>query len=209
MNLGEGQHIDISLLDTQVALLSNVASNYLQSQQPPERQGNAHPNITPYEAFQAKDKGFVLGAANQRQWEFLCEAINHPELITDLRFTSNQDRMKNRAELLKLLNDIFAEQNAEQWLALFLEAGLPSGPINTVPEVFEHPQISDRNLVMEVDHSSAGPIPLTGFPYKFSRTPADLHHPPPMLGEHNQDILVDLLGFSEKEVMTFQENGVI
>ena len=117
--------------------------------------------------------------------------------------------MKNRAELLTLLNGFFSEKNAEEWLALFLEAGLPSGPINSIPEVFEHPQIEDRNLIMEVDHSSAGPIPLTGFPYKFSRTPADLHQPPPMLGENNQDILVKLLGFSEEEVNLFKDNGVI
>ncbi len=206
---GEGQHIDISLMDTQVALLSNVASNYLLSQQPPERQGNAHPNITPYEAFQAKDKGFVVGAANQRQWELLCDVMNRPELKTDPRFISNQERMKHRADLLTLLNGFFSEKNADEWLTLFLEAGLPSGPINSVPEVFEHPQIKDRNLVMEVDHTSAGSIPLTGFPYKLSRTPAELHHPPPMLGENNQDILIKLLGYSEKEVTVFQDNGVI
>ena len=206
---GKGQYIDISLLDTQIALLSNVASNYLISQQPPKRQGNAHPNITPYEAFQAKDKGFMLGAANQRQWEYLCDVIGHPELKTDPRFNANQERMKNRAELFELLNGFFSEKNAEEWLALFLEAGLPSGPINSIPEVFEHPQIEDRNLIMEVDHSSAGPIPLTGFPYKFSRTPADLHQPPPMLGENNQDILVKLLGFNEEEVNLFKDNGVI
>jgi CoA:oxalate CoA-transferase len=117
--------------------------------------------------------------------------------------------MKHRGDLLTLLNGFFSEKNADEWLNLFLEAGLPSGPINSVPEVFEHPQIRDRNLVMEVDHSSAGSIPLTGFPYKLSRTPAELHHPPPMLGENNQEILVKLLGYSEKEVTVFQDNGVI
>ena len=104
---GQGQHIDVSLFDTQVALLSNVAANYLVGKNPPKRQGNAHPNIAPYEAFEAQDKGFVLGAANLRQWENLCDVIKQPELKEDLRFKSNQDRVKNRADLVQLLNQIY------------------------------------------------------------------------------------------------------
>jgi succinate--hydroxymethylglutarate CoA-transferase len=206
---GEGQHIDISLMDTQVALLANVASNYLISKQPPKRQGNAHPNITPYEAFFAKDKGFVVGAANQGLWEGLCDAIEHPELKTDPRFLTNQERMKNRSDLLQILNGIFSERKAEEWLELFRKVGLPCGPINTIPEVFSHPQVKDRELIQEVEHSRAGSIPLTGFPYKLSRTPAEIFHPPPALGEHNQEILVDLLEYSQDQVEDFQNKGVI
>jgi crotonobetainyl-CoA:carnitine CoA-transferase CaiB-like acyl-CoA transferase len=206
---GKGQHIDISLLDTQVALLANVASNYLISQEPPKRQGNAHPNITPYEAFFAEDKGFVVGAANQGLWEGLCDAIEHPELKTDPRFLTNQERMKNRSDLLEILNGIFSERKAEEWLELFRKVGLPCGPINTIPEVFSHPQLKDRELIQEAEHSSAGTIPLTGFPYKLSRTPAEIYHPPPTLGEHNQEILVDLLEYSQDQVEDFQHKGVI
>ena len=206
---GKGQHIDISLLDSQVALLANVASNYLISKQPPKRQGNAHPNITPYEAFFAKDKGFVVGAANQRQWEGLCDAIEHPELKNDPRFLTNQDRLKNRPELVEILNEIFSKKNAEAWLKLFRDDGLPCGPINTVPDVFSHPQVENRELIQETEHSTAGSIPLTGFPYKLSRTPAEIFHPPPTLGEHNQEILVDLLGYGQDQVEDFLENGVI
>ncbi len=209
MESDQGQFIDISLLDTQVALLANVASNYLISGNPPPRQGNAHPNIAPYEPFQARDKGFVLGAANQRQWEKLCDVIGSPEFKTDPRFLTNQDRVKNRGDLITALNNVFQAKDAGAWLRQIQEAGLPCGPINTLPEVFAHPQAEARGLVQEVEHSSAGSIPLTGFPYKFSRTPAEIHYAPPLLGEHNQEILVDLLEYSEKEVHDFQEKGVI
>jgi crotonobetainyl-CoA:carnitine CoA-transferase CaiB-like acyl-CoA transferase len=208
-NSGQGQHIDISLLDTQVALLSNVASNYLISKEPPKRQGNAHPNIAPYEAFQAQDKGFVVGAANQRQWEQLCEAIGDGSLKEDKRFLTNLDRLNNRSELLDTLNDIFKKKDAQVWLDLFQEAGLPCGPINSVPEVFDHPQIEPRELKLNTEHSSAGQIPLTGFPYKLSRTPAESHYPPPMLGEHNSEILRDVLDYSQDDIDDFMERGVI
>jgi formyl-CoA transferase len=206
---GKGQQIDISLLDTQIALLTNVASNYLISHNPSPRLGNAHPNIAPYEAFTAQDKGFVVGAANQGQWEKLCEVVGKPDFKTDPRFKTNQDRVKNRSDLVALLNQSFSEKKAEKWLKVFREAGLPCGPINTVPEVFDHPQVQPRELILQVDHPSAGTIDLTGFPYKLSQTPAQLNHPPPLLGEHNLEILVSLLEYSPQEVAGFQESGVI
>ncbi len=206
---GKGQHVDVSLLDTQVALLANVASNYLLSGDPPRRQGNAHPNIAPYEPFQARDKGFVLGAANQRQWLKLCQLIGHPELAEDPRFHDNQSRVRNRQELIQALNGIFAARDAAEWLALLEEAGLPCGPINSLPEVFLHTQTQAREMVREADSSGAGRIKLTGFPYKLSRTPAELHLAPPSLGEHNHEILRDLLGYSESEVADLQARSVI
>ncbi len=206
---GQGQQIDISLLDTQVALLANVASNYLLSNTAPERQGNAHPNIAPYEAFQAKDKGFVVGAANQRQWEKLAETVSDGSLKTDPRFLTNQDRVKNRTELVETLNTLFSQKNARDWLEIFQEAGLPCGPINTLPDVFVHPQIQPRELVINTNHKSAGSIPLTGFPYKLSRTPAEIQHAPPLLGEHNLDILTGVLGYTVDEVNDLQDRGII
>jgi crotonobetainyl-CoA:carnitine CoA-transferase CaiB-like acyl-CoA transferase len=171
--------------------------------------GNAHPNIAPYEPFQARDKGFVLGAANQRQWEKLCDVIRHPELKEDPRFLKNVDRVKNRDQLITALNEIFQEKDAADWLEIIQAGGLPCGPINTVPEVFAHPQSESRGYIQQVEHSTAGDISLTGFPYKLSRTPAEVHHPPPTLGEHNHEILIDLLGYSPKEVTQFEEQGVI
>ncbi|MFL7813225.1 MAG: CaiB/BaiF CoA transferase family protein [Anaerolineales bacterium] len=206
---GLGQHLDVSLLDTQTALLANVASNYLLSGDPPQRQGNAHPNIAPYEPFQARDKGFVLGAANQGQWMKLCQLIDRMDLAEDPRYKDNQARVKHREELNQVLDEIFGTRDAEEWLALLEEAGLPCGPINTVPEVFQHPQVLARDMVQEVDLPAVGRISLTGFPYKLSRTPVELRLAPPALGEHNREILVDLLGYSEEEVEDFQVKGVI
>lgn len=206
---GRGQHIDVSLLDTQTALLANVASNYLISREPPARQGNAHPNIAPYEPFQARDKGFVLGAANQGQWEKLCRLLKRPDLLEDPRFQDNRSRVEHRQELNQVLNEIFADREAAEWLALLEEAGLACGPINSVPEVFQHPQVLARGMVQEVEHPAAGRIALTGFPYKFSRTPADLRCSPPCLGEHNQEILADLLGYSGDKIKELQLRGVI
>jgi formyl-CoA transferase len=206
---GRGQHVDVSLLDTQTALLANVASNYLISGETPKRQGNAHPNIAPYEPFQARDKGFVLGAANQRQWIILCDLLGASELKEDPRFVNNQMRVEHRQELIRALNSIFAGKDAAEWLTLLEEAGLPCGPINTVPEVFQHPQVRAREMIQQVDHTSAGLVSLTGFPYKLSRTPPELRLAPPCLGEHNREILVDLLGFSDSDVDSLQEAGVI
>jgi len=206
---GQGQHVDVSLLDTQTALLANVASNYLISGESPKRQGNAHPNIAPYEPFQARDKGFVLGAANQRQWIKLCDLLGAPELKEDPRFLNNQSRVEHRQELIKALNSIFAAKDAAEWLALLEDAGLPCGPINTVPEVFQHPQVQAREMIQQVDHPTAGRVSLTGFPSKLSRTPPELRLAPPCLGEHNRQILVDLLGYSDSEVDSLQEAGVI
>ena len=209
MDTGQGQLIDISLLDTQAALLANVASNYLVGGESPERVGNAHPNIAPYEPVQARDKGFVLGAANQRQWERLCDAILHPELKEDPRFLKNGDRVKNREELIPTLNEIFQEKDADDWLEIIQSAGLPCGPINTVPEVFSHPQSETRGFIQKVEHSTAGEVPLTGFPYKLSRTPAEVQHAPPTLGEHNHVILIDLLGYTPEKVEELEKQGVI
>jgi crotonobetainyl-CoA:carnitine CoA-transferase CaiB-like acyl-CoA transferase len=206
---GLGQHVDVSLLDTQAALLANVASNYLVGGEPPKRVGNAHPNIAPYEPFQAKDKGFVIGAANQRQWEKLCDTIQQPDLKTDPRFLTNQERVKNREALIEVLNNIFQEKEAQDWLDQIQSAGLPCGPINSVPEVFQHPQRNERGLVQEVQHATAGTVSLTGFPYKLSRTPAETHQPPPTLGEHNREILIDLLGYSQVDIDQMEREGII
>jgi formyl-CoA transferase len=206
---GKGQLVDMSLFDAHVALLANVGSNYLIGGNAPRRLGNAHPNLTPYEAFQARDRWFVLGAANERQWEILCQVIGHPELINDARFITNADRLANRESLLNILNKTLITRDANEWLAEFIRAGLPCGSINSIPEVFENPQTQARNLVITVEHPTAGPVMLAGFPYKFSDTPAEIHHPPPLLGEHTAKVLVELLGYSPENVSHFQEQGAI
>ena len=206
---GEGQMIDVSLLDTQVALLTNQASNYLISGKPSPRMGNAHPNLTPYEAFQARDGWFVVGVANAGQWAKLCEVLNQPELEDDPRFQTNNARVANREELNDILNQAFGSGDVSEWIAHLTEAGLPCGPINTIPEVFDHPQAETRGFVLESEHSSGEKIKLTGFPYQFSQTPAELHRPPPTLGEHTGQILEEILGFSEDEISRLRENKTV
>jgi formyl-CoA transferase len=206
---GEGQYVDMSLLDSQVAVLTNVASNYLVGGQGPRRLGNAHPNITPYEAFRARDKWFALAAGNEKQWAILCNVIERPDLKDDPRFADNSSRVSNRAALRELLDGAFVTRDAEAWLAEFRGAGLPCGPINTVPEVFEHPQAAARGLVQAAEHPTAGSVRFPGFPYKFSETPAAIRRPPPRLGEHTEEVLKDLLGYDAGEVAAFREREVI
>jgi formyl-CoA transferase len=206
---GEGQLVDVSLLDTQVALLTNVASNYLIGGEPHRRLGNSHPNIMPYEAFPARDRWFVLAAGNERLWAALCDVIGRPELRDNPRFVSNGARLINRAALRQVLETAFQARDADEWLAEFREAGLPCGPINTIPEVFAHPQAKARGLAIEAEHSTAGAVRFPGFPYKLSGTPAIVRRSPPRLGEHTEEVLVELLGYSGSQVGNLREAGVL
>jgi formyl-CoA transferase len=205
---GEGQMVDMSLLESQAALLTNVASNYLVGGEGHRRLGNAHPNITPYEAFQARDRWFALAAANEGQWSILCDVIALPELENDPRFADNNARVANRAALRKVLDEAFRARDADEWLAELRQAGLPCGPINTIPDVFAHPQIVDRGLV-QAEHPTAGQVRFPGFPYKLSQTPAALRRPPPRLGQHSEEVLMELLGFSPADVAGLCERGVV
>jgi formyl-CoA transferase len=206
---GEGQQVDISLFDSHIALLANAASNYLVGGEPPRRLGNAHPNIAPYEAFSARDGWFILGAANERQWELLCDMLGRPDLKTDSRFVSNGMRVANREALVDELNKIFSQRDVNEWLANLMQAGLPCGPINSLPQVFAHPQAQAREMTLESDHPTAGTVRMTGFPYKLSETPAEVHAPPPLLGEHTEEVLTSLLGYSPEDVALLRAKKAI
>ena len=206
---GEGQLVDISLFDAHLALLTNVASNYLVGGAPPRRLGNAHPNLVPYDSFAARDGWFILGVANEKQWGQLCDMLNRPDLKADERFASNGKRVTNRVALVEELNMTFAQKNVDDWLADLVKAGLPCGRINSIPEVFDHPQAKAREMTLETDHASAGIVRLPGFPYKLSQTPAEIHRPPPMLGQHTEEVLTSLLDYSQDEVDSLREKGAI
>ena len=206
---GEGQLVDLSLFDSHVALLTNVASNYLVGGEPPRRLGNAHPNLVPYDAFSARDGWFILGVANEKQWALICDLLGRPDLKTDSRFSTNRDRVGNRDELVAELNRVFSQRDVNDWLADLAQAGLPCGRINSIPEVFAHPQAQARAMTLESEHASAGTVRLTGFPYKFSSTPAEIHRPPPLLGEHTEEILTDLLDYSPEDVTILRNNRAI
>lgn len=206
---GEGQLVDISLFDSHIALLANAASNYLVGGEPPRRLGNAHPNITPYEAFPARDGWFILGAANERQWGTLCDMLGRPDLKTDCRFATNGDRVANREALVDELNEIFSSRDVKDWLADLIKAGLPCGAINSIPQVFAHPQAQARDMTLESEHPTAGTVRLTGFPYKLSQTPAEIHRPPPLLGQHTEEVLTTLLDYSPESVASLRDKGAI
>jgi len=206
---GEGQLVDISLFDSHVALLTNVASNYLVGGASPRRYGNAHPNLVPYDAFSARDGWFIVGVANEKQWGLLCDVLDRPEMKNDSRFAANRDRVTNREVLLAELNRIFSERDVDTWLEELTKAGLPCGRINSIPEVFAHPQTEAREMKLETEHPTAGTIKVPGFPYKLSETPAGIQKPPPMLGEHTEEVLTNLLSYSAENVHSMRNNGVV
>ena len=206
---GEGQLVDISLFDAHIALLTNVASNYLVGGEPPRRLGNAHPNLVPYDSFSARDGWFILGVANEKQWGMLCDMLDRADLKADERFASNSKRVTHRAILVDELNKTFAQKNVDDWLADLIQTGLPCGRINSIPDVFAHPQAQAREMTLESEHASAGTVRLTGFPYKFSQTPAKIHRPPPLLGEHTEEVLTELLKYSAEDVSLLRGQGVI
>lgn len=206
---GLGQRVDSNLYSSGISWLVNVASNHLVSGEPAKRYGNAHANIVPYQAFEASDQWFTLGVGNDRQFRALCEIIEQPELADDARFATNSDRVANRASLIPMLEQAFALREADYWIAACREAVIPCGPINSVEQVFEHPQTIANNMVVEVPHPTAGSVRLTGVPFSLSRTPAGIRTAPPLLGEHNEEIFCGLLGRSAEQLTALREAGVI
>jgi formyl-CoA transferase len=206
---GEGQLIDISLLDSQVAWLANVASNFLISNQKPQRFGNAHPNIVPYQTFKARDNYFALGIGNDSQWRKLCTILGKNDWAVDERFVTNVDRVENREDLIKLLESLFGEHEASYWLSKFEERGIPSAPINTIDCVFKDPQVISRDMKIDINHPTAGSIPLVGSPFKLQNSPVKYRLPPPLLGEHTEEILKVLLDYDQPIINELRSLSVI
>jgi len=191
---GKGQHLDISLFDSQVAMLANVASNYLISGNLPKRYANAHANIVPYQSFQASDAWFVVAVGNDRQFEKLCVAIDTWELVNDPRFRLNSERVKNREELISIFTSIFLTKTSKEWISLLEAAGIPCGPIHTLDQVFSMSQVDAREMLVQMQHPEIGDLRLVGSPLSFSETPVDYKLPPPTLGEHTDEVLKELFG---------------
>jgi formyl-CoA transferase len=208
---GRGQHLDISLFDSQVGMLANVASNYLVSGSLPKRYGNAHANIVPYQSFQAMDTWFVIAVGNDKQFARLCEMIGKSELTQDSRFVTNSGRVEHRDELIALLKPVFLEKTSGEWLSALEGAGIPCGPINTLDKVFAEPQVEAREMLIHMEHLEIGrsALRLVGSPLKFSDTPVEYRLPPPRLGEHTEEILMELLGYSSAMAQNLKERGVI
>ena len=206
---GRGQVLDLSLLESQSAWLAILASAYLNAGEEPQRLGNIHPNIVPYQVFRAKDKYIIVAVGTQRLWERFCTVLGISDtLMNEPRFATNTDRLAHRDELVKLLQNILAQREADHWLEALREAQIPSGPINSVPETLSHAQLLERGFLVELDHPLAGLMKSLANPVRFSETPVSYRLPPPRLGEHKAAILADL-GFTPKEIDVFSENGII
>lgn len=198
---GEGQFIDIALLDAQVSWLANVAMNYLISGEPPKRYGNAHPNVVPYQIFATTEGHLALGVGNDAQFQRLSEQLGLPELAHDPRFHTNAGRVQNREILIAQLQKIFLQRTAAEWVEQLTAAGIPAGPINNVAEILADPQIAAREMVVEIVHVSGAPLKLLGPVPKFSATPARVQSPPPLLGQHTEQVLRELLQMNEEQIL--------
>jgi crotonobetainyl-CoA:carnitine CoA-transferase CaiB-like acyl-CoA transferase len=205
---GVGQRIDVSLLESTLALLINQAHNAFATGEQPPRLGNAHPNIVPYETFATADGEIVVAVGSERQWPKLCGELDLPELATDERFADNGARVRNRDVLRPILAARLAEADSTHWLHRLDEAGIPCGPVNSVLAAFEQPQAVAREMRVEVEHPKLGRVPQVGLPYKLSATPASIRTAPPLLGEHSAEVLVEI-GYSTAEIAALRSGGVI
>jgi len=206
---GRGQVLDLSLLEGQSAWLTILASAYLNANSEPQRLGNVHPNIVPYQVFRASDKYIIVGVGTQRLWARFCEVLGIAgTVMNDPRFATNADRLAHRRELVELLQNILIQKEADDWLEAFRTAQIPSGPINSVPETLTHSQLIERSFIVELEHPLAGLVKSLANPVHFSDTPVSYRLPAPTLGEHNAAILGDL-GYTPAEVRAFAEKGVI
>lgn len=206
---GEGQHIDIALLDSQIALLANVGSNYLCSGEVPERWGNAVSSIVPYQAFQAKDDYLILAIGNDGQWERFCAAAEVSAWAADERFATNPQRVAHRAVLIPMLEALFRQKTVAEWLQRCADADVPAGPVNSLDKVFADPQTQARGMQVEMPHPTAETVHMAGTPLNLSATPTQMRLPPPLLGEHTDEILTNLLGLNRETIVDLRQNGVI
>jgi crotonobetainyl-CoA:carnitine CoA-transferase CaiB-like acyl-CoA transferase len=198
---GEGQHIDIALLDVQVGWLYNQGLNYLVGGELPRRLGTAHPNSVPYQVFPTKDGWIIIAANNDDQWKRFGSCSNRHDLVDHPRFKTNPDRVKNRNELIAIVEAILTERTTAEWNECLDAAGVPVAPVNTLAEVFQDPHILHRGMKISMEHKLAGEgaVDLIGNPLKLSKTPVEYKYPPPTLGEHSHEVLAEILGLSQSE----------
>jgi len=208
---GEGQHIDVALLDTQVAWLINSATHYLTSGEAPARYGNGHPNIVPYDAFATADGHVALAVGNDAQFRRWCEFAGVAELATDPRFATNDARVRNREQLLALVRERFAMHSSQYWIEGLERASVSCGPVNDIAEVFADPQVRHRRMEISLPHPLAGDgaVRLIGNPLNFSATPVSYRRAPPTLGEHSAEVLGEVLGIDDEELARLREDGVV
>src|SRR3954466_9011841 len=206
---GVGQRLDLALLDAQIALLAYQNTNYFATGRPPKRTGNLHPAIRPYHPFNTQAGAVILACGNDNLFRKFCEAAGQSALAADARFASNGKRVENRAELTRLLTEVFGERTTAEWVDLLEKAGVPNGPINDIAQVYEEPQVKARGLRVDLDHPVAGKLPTVASPMRFSATPVEYRGAPPVLGQHTDEVLGQLLGKSGADIARLRASGVI
>ena len=205
---GEGQSVDMALLDSQVAMLANVGASYLVTGMPPRRMGNAHHNIVPYQVFAVMDGHIILAVGNDAQFTRFCAVAGCPELAVDARFIQNADRVRHREALVPLLAERMKRRSKQDWLSALEAAKVPCGPINSLDEVFADPQVQAREMTVEMAHPLAEGLKLVASPIKLSATPVQYRRPPPLLGEHTAEVLSEF-GIQPDEQAALKEQGVL
>ncbi|MEZ5817436.1 MAG: CaiB/BaiF CoA-transferase family protein [Hyphomicrobiaceae bacterium] len=206
---GKGQHIDMALLDTQVGFLANQGANFLVTGEAPARLGNTHPNIVPYQSVPTKDGAIILACGNDNLFNKLCDLLGQPALKTDARFATNAARVENRDALDPILDELMQKKTTAEWVEALEGAGVPCGPINNIQEVFENPQVVARGLKVDIPHPTAGTVSLVRSPMRFSETPVEYKTPPPLLGQHTDEVLKDVLGKSADEIAALKKAGTV
>jgi len=206
---GVGQHIDMALLDVQVACLANQAMNYLTTGNPPRRLGNAHPNIVPYQDFPTADGDFILTVGNDGQFRKFAEVAGQPQWADDPRFATNKLRVANRAELIPLIRQATVFKTTAEWVSQLEAAGVPCGPINDLAQMFQDPQVLARGLAVSMPHALAGAVPQVASPIRLSETPVEYRRAPPLLGEHTEAVLGDVLGLGADALERLRSSGVL
>ena len=205
---GKGQWIEAALLDGQVAAMSYHGTAYLATGIDPLRMGSGHPSLVPYQSFGGSDGNFILGVANNGLWQRFCNSIEHPELLEDPRFRTNDDRVANRSECVRALNNIFGDNTVSYWVDKISEAGVPCGPINQVSDVVNDPHVLSRDMISGIEHPNIPDLRFPGSPLKLTETPPTIRPAPPLLGQHNEEILNEL-GYSSESIDSLRDRGVI
>jgi crotonobetainyl-CoA:carnitine CoA-transferase CaiB-like acyl-CoA transferase len=206
---GEGQRIDISMLEGQLSLLGTAFFNYFASGKVPKPMGNAYQVVVPYETFRTKTRDLALAIAGEKLWRMFCPVIGRPDLTDDPRYNSTTNRMVNRDTLIPELQKAFLTRSYEEWEKLLLENDIPVGAINNIGQVAEHPQVKARNSLLTLEHPRAGTVHTVGSPVRLSATPAEIKSPSPLLGQHTLEVLREVLGMKPEDIEALERSGII
>ena len=206
---GQGQAIDISMMEGQMSLLGTLIGNYIANGKMPVPMGTAYASLLPYQTFRTASRDVGIAVGSEKLWKTFCPLIGHPELTHHPKFRTNRERTQNFAELIDILQKTFLTKTYEEWEALFLKEGIPVGAVNNIGQVVEHPQVAARGSLVDIDHPSAGTVRVVGVPVRLSATPGSVRTPSPTLGQHTEQVLQQMLGKSEAEIADLRKAGVL